>query len=57
MMRCGFADIQWTLEETIIEEDKIAARYIKRGTHQGVFFGLLVFIHIAEQFINSKGTK
>lgn len=47
MMRSGFPDIQWTLEETIAEEDKlgagdirIAARFTMRGTHQGAFFGV-----------------
>ena len=39
MMRQGFPDIQWSLEETIAEEDKVAARFIMRGTHQGTFFG------------------
>ena len=40
MMRSGFPDIQWTLEEMIVEGDKIAARFIMRGTHQGAFFGV-----------------
>lgn len=47
MMRGGFPDIQWTLEETIAEEDglglgdiRIAARFTMRGTHQGEFFGV-----------------
>ena len=47
MMRGGFPDIQWTLEETIAEEDKlgagdtrIAARFTMRGRHQGDFFGV-----------------
>jgi len=40
MMRAGFPDIQWTLEETISEGDKIAARFIMRGTHRGNFFGV-----------------
>lgn len=40
MMRSGFPNIQWTLEETIAEGDKIAARFTMRGTHQGTFFGL-----------------
>jgi len=40
MMRGGFPDIQWTLEETIAEGDKIAARFTMRGTHQGAFFGV-----------------
>jgi steroid delta-isomerase-like uncharacterized protein len=40
MMRGGFPDIQWTLEEMIAEGDKVAARFIMRGTHQGAFFGV-----------------
>ncbi len=41
MMRSGFPDIQWTLEELIAEGDKVAARFTMRGTHQGTFFGIL----------------
>ena len=37
MMRAGFPDIQWTLEETIAEGDKVAARFTMRGTHEGNF--------------------
>lgn len=40
MMRGGFPDIQWTLEEMVAEGDKVAARFIMRGTHQGEFFGV-----------------
>lgn len=40
MMRGGFPDIQWTLEEMVAEADKVAARFIMRGTHQGMFFGV-----------------
>ena len=40
MMRGGFPDIQWTLEEMIAEGDKIAARFTMRGTHEGTFFGV-----------------
>ncbi|MEJ1097126.1 MULTISPECIES: ester cyclase [unclassified Pseudoxanthomonas] len=40
MMRSGFPDIQWSLEETIAEGDKVAARFIMRGTHKGPFFGV-----------------
>jgi len=40
MMREGFPDVQWTLEETIAEDDKVAARFTMRGTHRGVFFGV-----------------
>ena len=40
MMRSGFPDIQWTLEEMIVEGDRVAARFIMRGTHDGAFFGV-----------------
>jgi steroid delta-isomerase-like uncharacterized protein len=40
MMRSGFPDIQWTLEETITEGDKVAARFTMRGTHRGTFLGI-----------------
>jgi steroid delta-isomerase-like uncharacterized protein len=40
MMRSGFPDIQWTLEEMIAEGEKVAARFTMRGTHQGPFFGV-----------------
>jgi steroid delta-isomerase-like uncharacterized protein len=40
MMRGGFPDIQWTLEEMVAEGDKVAARFTMRGTHRGPFFGV-----------------
>ncbi len=45
MMRSGFPDIQWALEEIIAEElgagdMRIAACFTMRGTHQGDFFGI-----------------
>lgn len=40
MMRSGFPDIQWTLEETIAEGNNIVARYTMRGTQQGAFMGV-----------------
>ena len=40
MMRSGFPDIQWTLDEMIAEGDRVAARFTMRGTHQGTFFGV-----------------
>jgi len=40
MVRSGFPDIQWTLEETIVEGERVAARFTMRGTHQGAFFGV-----------------
>ena len=40
MMRGGFPDIRWTLEETIAEDDNVAARFTMRGTHKGTFYGV-----------------
>lgn len=40
MMRAGFPDIQWSLDEVIAEGDKVAARFTMRGLHQGEFFGV-----------------
>jgi steroid delta-isomerase-like uncharacterized protein len=40
MMRSGFPDIQWTLDEMVAEDDTVAARYTMRGTHEGSFFGV-----------------
>lgn len=40
MMRSGFPDIQWTLEELVSEGDKVAARFVMNGTHKGTFFGV-----------------
>jgi steroid delta-isomerase-like uncharacterized protein len=38
MMRSGFPDIKWTLEDSVAEGDKVAARFTMRGTHNGNFF-------------------
>lgn len=40
MMRSGFPDIQWSMEDTVAERDTVAARFLMRGTHQGNFFGV-----------------
>jgi steroid delta-isomerase-like uncharacterized protein len=40
MMRHAFPDVQWSLEETIIEGNTVAARFILRGTHHGDFLGV-----------------
>lgn len=38
MMRGGFPDIQWTVEQMVAEGDAVAARFVMRGTHRGDFF-------------------
>jgi steroid delta-isomerase-like uncharacterized protein len=40
MMRSAFLDINWTLQETIAEGDKVVARFETRGTHNGPFMGV-----------------
>ena len=40
MMRGGVPDIQWTLEEMVVEPTKVAARFTMRGLHQGAFMGV-----------------
>jgi steroid delta-isomerase-like uncharacterized protein len=40
MMRGGFPDIQWVLEEMVAEGDMVAARFTMRGSHRGTFFGV-----------------
>ena len=40
MMRSGFPDIKWTIEDMVTENDKVAVRFIMKGTHQGTFFGV-----------------
>ena len=39
-LRGGFPDMQWTLEELVAEDDKVAARFTMRGTHTGTFYGV-----------------
>lgn len=41
MMRGGFPDIQWEVEELIAEDDRVAARFTMRGNHQGTFYGVM----------------
>jgi len=40
MMRGGFPDIQWTIEELVVEPRRVAARFTMRGSHRGPFFGV-----------------
>ena len=36
----GFPDLQWTIEDTIAEQDKIVVIWAFSGTHQGEFMGV-----------------
>ncbi|KAJ5718834.1 uncharacterized protein N7483_009916 [Penicillium malachiteum] len=40
MMRSAFSDVQWTLEDTVAEDDRVVAKFTLRGTHDGEFFGV-----------------
>lgn len=40
MMRGGFSDIQWSLNDMVIENGRVAARFTLLGTHDGVFSGI-----------------
>jgi steroid delta-isomerase-like uncharacterized protein len=40
MMRGGFPDIQWTIDEMVVEPTRVAARFTMRGTHRGPFLGV-----------------
>jgi steroid delta-isomerase-like uncharacterized protein len=39
MLRTAFPDLQCTIEDEIIEGDKVAAHWTMRGTHTGMFLG------------------
>ena len=53
MMRSGFSDIQWELEDMVAENNMIAARFTMRGTHNGPFFGVpATFRAIEVQAVN-----
>jgi steroid delta-isomerase-like uncharacterized protein len=38
--RTSFPDLNFTIEESVAEEDKIAYRWTARGTHQAVYEGV-----------------
>lgn len=40
MMRGGFPDIQWKIEDLVAEDERIAVRFTMRGTHKAPFFGV-----------------
>ncbi len=40
MLRAGFPDIHFTIEDQIAEEDRVVTRFTARGTHTGEFRGI-----------------
>lgn len=40
MLRTGFPDIHWVVEETIASGEKVVSRFKWTGTHQGEFLGI-----------------
>ena len=40
MMRAGFPDIHWVINETVAAGDKVVTRFTWTGTHRGVFLGI-----------------
>jgi steroid delta-isomerase-like uncharacterized protein len=40
MMRAGFPDIHWVVEEMVAEGDKVVTRFTWTGTHRGEFLGV-----------------
>lgn len=40
MLRTGFPDIHFTVEDQIAEGDRVVTRWLARGTHTGEFQGL-----------------
>ncbi len=40
MFRTAFPDLQMTIEDQVAEGDKVASRYVGRGTHQGELMGI-----------------
>jgi steroid delta-isomerase-like uncharacterized protein len=39
-MRAGFPDIVFSIHEQIAEQDKVANRFERTGTHRGTFLGI-----------------
>jgi len=40
MMREGFPDLHWVVDETVAAGDKVVSRFTWTGTHKGVFLGI-----------------
>lgn len=40
MMRSGFPDMHWTIEEQVASGEKVVTRFTWTGTHRGPFLGI-----------------
>jgi predicted ester cyclase len=40
MIRAGFPDINWVIDETVAEGEKVVSRFTWTGTHKGAFLGI-----------------
>ncbi len=40
MMRAGFPDIHWVIDETVAAGEKVVSRFTWTGTHKGAFLGI-----------------
>ena len=40
-LRSAFPDMHWSVEEQIVEGDKVLSRFEWKGTHRGLFLGVL----------------
>ena len=40
MIRAGFPDIDWVIDETVAEGEKVVSRFTWTGTHKGAFLGI-----------------
>lgn len=40
MMRLGFPDLHWVIDETVAAGDKVVSRFTWTGTHRGDFLGI-----------------
>lgn len=40
LWKVGFPDLNFTIEELIVRNDRVLERWVARGTHRGDFFGI-----------------
>ena len=39
-LRSAFPDMHWSIQEQIVEDDKVLSRFEWKGTHRGLFLGV-----------------